>query len=66
MKAILGWLEERTGAGKLTREVLCANIPGGARWRYVWGGTLVFAIGVQFKNRTAMETGFFRRGLDVA
>ncbi|HXC99222.1 MAG TPA: cytochrome b N-terminal domain-containing protein [Verrucomicrobiae bacterium] len=48
MKAILGWLEERTGAAKLTREVLCANIPGGARWRYVWGGTLLFAIGVQF------------------
>src|ERR1700734_401213 len=48
MKAILGWLEERTGAGKLTREGLFANIPGGERLRYVWGGTLVFAIGVQF------------------
>jgi ubiquinol-cytochrome c reductase cytochrome b subunit len=48
MKAILGWLEERTGAGKLAHEFLYANIPGGARWRYVWGGTLFFAIGVQF------------------
>ncbi len=48
MKAIFRWLEERTGAGKLTHELLYANIPGGARWRYVWGGTLVFAIGLQF------------------
>ena len=48
MKAFLGWLEERTGAGKLAHELLCANIPGGARWRYVWGGTLLFAIGLQF------------------
>ncbi len=48
MKAMLAWLEERTGAGKLVRELLYANIPGGARWRYVWGTTLLFAIGIQF------------------
>ncbi len=47
MKLILAWLEERTGAGKLAHEVLYANIPGGPRWRYVWGSTLVFAIGLQ-------------------
>jgi ubiquinol-cytochrome c reductase cytochrome b subunit len=47
MKAMLAWLEERTGAGKLAREFLFANIPGGARWRYVWGGVLVFSIGLQ-------------------
>lgn len=33
MKAALAWLEERTGAGKLLRDFLFANIPGGARWR---------------------------------
>ena len=27
---------------------LYESIPGGARWRYVWGSTLTFAIGVQF------------------
>ncbi len=53
MKAALAWLEERTGAGKLARDFLYANIPGGARWRYVWGGTVLFALGVQF------VTGFF-------
>jgi ubiquinol-cytochrome c reductase cytochrome b subunit len=47
MRRLLGWLEERTGAGKLAHEILYANIPGGPRWRYVWGSTLVFAIGVQ-------------------
>jgi len=48
MKALLGWLEERTGAGRLAHEFLYANIPGGARWRYVWGGMLIFSIGLQF------------------
>jgi ubiquinol-cytochrome c reductase cytochrome b subunit len=28
--------------------VLLENIPGGARWRYVWGSTLTFALGMQF------------------
>jgi ubiquinol-cytochrome c reductase cytochrome b subunit len=47
MKAMLAWLEERTGAGKLAHDFLYANIPGGPRWRYVWGGALLFAIGLQ-------------------
>ena len=28
-------------------EALYERIPGGARWRYVWGSTLVFAFVVQ-------------------
>ena len=48
MKALLNWLDDRTGIAKLTKEALFENIPGGARWRYVWGSTLTFAIMVQF------------------
>ncbi|MSU34856.1 MAG: c-type cytochrome [Pedosphaera sp.] len=48
MKRLLDWLDHRTGVKKLTHEVLYENVPGGARWRYVWGSTLTFAIFVQF------------------
>jgi len=30
------------------REALYESVPGGARWRYVWGSTLSFAVAVQF------------------
>lgn len=29
MKAMLAWLEDRTGAGRLARDFFFANIPGG-------------------------------------
>jgi ubiquinol-cytochrome c reductase cytochrome b subunit len=47
MKAILAWLDQRTGYKKLAHEALYENVPGGARWRYVWGSTLTFCIVVQ-------------------
>ena len=51
--AIYGWLDQRTGCKKILDEVLFENIPGGPRWRYVWGSTLSFAFLVQ------LITGFF-------
>ena len=48
MKTLLDWLDHRTGIRKLTHETLYENIPGGARWRYVWGSTLTFTLSVQF------------------
>lgn len=53
MKKLLQWLDDRTGYQKLAKEALYENIPGGSRWRYVWGSTLTFAIAIQF------ITGFF-------
>ena len=47
MKALLNWLDDRTGLSGLVHEALYERIPGGARWRYVWGSTLVFAFTVQ-------------------
>ena len=47
MKPLLDWIDSRTGYRKLTQEVLYENIPGGARWRYVWGSTLTFAFSIQ-------------------
>lgn len=49
----LAWLDDRTGVNKLVREALYEPVPGGARWRYVWGSTLVMAFFTQ------MVTGVF-------
>jgi ubiquinol-cytochrome c reductase cytochrome b subunit len=53
MNALLTWLDSRTGYKELLHEALYERIPGGARWRYVWGSTLVFTFTVQ------MITGVF-------
>ncbi len=47
MKQLLDWIGNRTGAGDLLRAGLYENIPGGARWRYVWGSTLVLTFFTQ-------------------
>ena len=48
MKSIPDWLDERTGYRQVFNKALYENIPGGSRWRYVWGSTLVFTLTVQF------------------
>lgn len=47
MKPFLTWLDQRTGYKALMIESLNERVPGGARWRYVWGSTLVFAFAMQ-------------------
>lgn len=47
MKNVLAWLDQRTGYKALVHEALFENVPGGARWRYVWGSTLTFFFSVQ-------------------
>ena len=47
MNALIAWLDHRTGIKGLMHEALYERIPGGARWRYVWGSTLVFTFTVQ-------------------
>lgn len=47
MNAFLTWLDHRTGIKGLMHEALYERVPGGARWRYVWGSTLVFTFTVQ-------------------
>ena len=52
MNAILNWLDDRTGYRLLVHDALYENIPGGSRWRYVWGSTLVFTFTVQLITGT--------------
>jgi ubiquinol-cytochrome c reductase cytochrome b subunit len=47
MKSALDWLDHRTGYKRLLHETLFENVPGGARWRYVWGSTLAFCFVIQ-------------------
>jgi ubiquinol-cytochrome c reductase cytochrome b subunit len=48
IKALFDWSDHRTGWKAVLHEALYENVPGGARWRYVWGSTLTFALMVQF------------------
>src|SRR5437660_3076152 len=71
IQKIIAWADHRTGCTKLLHEALFENVPGGARWRYVWGSTLTFALAVQFitgiflwmayspSSQTAWESVFY-------
>lgn len=71
MKKFLDWLDSRTGWKELSHEALYEKVPGGARWRYVWGSTLTFALVIQFltgiflwmayspSSQTAWESVFY-------
>ena len=71
MKALIDWLDRRTGFRRIIEYALYENIPGGARWRYVWGSTLVFCLSIQFvtglflwmsyspSSQTAWESVFY-------
>jgi ubiquinol-cytochrome c reductase cytochrome b subunit len=71
IKRVVDWADDRTGYRKLIHSALFENVPGGARWRYVWGSTLTFALVVQFitgiflwmayspSSQTAWESVYF-------
>jgi quinol-cytochrome oxidoreductase complex cytochrome b subunit/mono/diheme cytochrome c family protein len=41
------WLDHRTGYKKFVSTMLLEHVPGGARWRYVWGSMLAFTFSLQ-------------------
>jgi ubiquinol-cytochrome c reductase cytochrome b subunit len=47
MSRFVEWLDHRTGIRNAMHVALFEHIPGGARWRYVWGSTLSFCFFVQ-------------------
>lgn len=58
MKALWAWLDSRTGIQRLTHEALMENIPGGARWRYIWGSALTFCLLIQFITGVALWAAY--------
>ena len=58
MNTMLDWLEQRTGLRTLVRETFYTPIPGGPRWRYVWGSTVLFSLAVQFITGLFLWTSY--------
>ncbi len=58
MSRFFNWLDHRTGYRDLMREALYEKIPGGARWRYVWGSTLVFTFFLQLITGIFLWTAY--------
>lgn len=61
MNKLMAWLDDRTGIRSLMHEALYERIPGGARWRYVWGSTLVFCFFVQVITGTFLWMAYSPR-----
>ncbi|MEM8678627.1 MAG: cytochrome b N-terminal domain-containing protein [Planctomycetota bacterium] len=58
IRAVGDWLDSRTGYRDLMHEVLFESVPGGARWRYVWGSTLVFTFFLQVVTGIFLWTAY--------
>ncbi len=58
INSLLAWFDDRTGYRKIMHEALFESIPGGARWRYVWGSTLVFTFVLQMITGVLLWTAY--------
>jgi ubiquinol-cytochrome c reductase cytochrome b subunit len=52
------WLDDRTGWLSLWRAFLLHEIPGGAKWRYVWGRCLLVAFLLQVLTGVLLMAGY--------
>jgi ubiquinol-cytochrome c reductase cytochrome b subunit len=52
------WLDHRIGHRKLLDVMLLEHIPGGARWRYVWGSALAFVFTIQLITGILLMTAY--------
>lgn len=52
------WLDHRTGYRALLSALLIEHIPGGAKWRYVWGSCLAFVFGIQVVTGVLLMTAY--------
>jgi ubiquinol-cytochrome c reductase cytochrome b subunit len=54
IKGIMDWVDDRSGIRGLVKEALYEKVPGGARWRYVWGSCLTFVFFTQVVTGTLL------------
>jgi ubiquinol-cytochrome c reductase cytochrome b subunit len=52
------WLDHRISYRKIKDAMLLEHIPGGAKWRYVWGSTLVFVFLIQLVTGVLLMTAY--------
>jgi ubiquinol-cytochrome c reductase cytochrome b subunit len=57
-KRLADWLESRTGYRGLVHEALEEPIPGGARWRYVFGSALTATFAIQLVTGLFLMTSY--------
>jgi ubiquinol-cytochrome c reductase cytochrome b subunit len=55
---LCNWLDHRTGYRKFMEAMLLEHIPGGAKWRYVWGSTLAFVFMIQLVTGILLMTAY--------
>ncbi|MBI3465976.1 MAG: cytochrome b N-terminal domain-containing protein [Planctomycetes bacterium] len=52
------WLDHRTGYRRVIEALLIEHIPGGAKWRYVWGSCLAFVFSIQLITGLLLMTAY--------
>jgi len=57
-RKLADWLDHRTGCRKIMDAMLLEHIPGGAKWRYVWGSTLAFVFVIQVVTGVLLMTAY--------
>jgi ubiquinol-cytochrome c reductase cytochrome b subunit len=55
---LFDWLDHRTGYRKFRDAMLLEHVPGGARWRYVWGSCLAFVFLIQVVTGILLMTAY--------
>ena len=58
LNQLADWLDDRTGYRALIRTFSAEQIPGGARWRYVFGSTLASVFLIQAFTGVLMMTAY--------
>jgi quinol-cytochrome oxidoreductase complex cytochrome b subunit/mono/diheme cytochrome c family protein len=58
MQRLRDWLDHRVGYRRFVEVMLLEHIPGGARWRYVWGSTLAFVFLIQLVTGVLLMTSY--------
>ncbi|HEV3203202.1 MAG TPA: cytochrome b N-terminal domain-containing protein, partial [Gemmataceae bacterium] len=52
------WFDHRTGFRKVRDALLLEHIPGGPKWRYVWGSCLLFVFAIQLLTGVLLMTSY--------
>jgi quinol-cytochrome oxidoreductase complex cytochrome b subunit/cytochrome c2 len=58
LKPLIDWLDHRAGVRKFTAAMLLEGVPGGAKWRYVWGSCLAFVFSIQLITGLLLMTAY--------
>lgn len=58
IRSLIVWIEHRTSLKKVVDALLLEHIPGGAKWRYVWGSCLSFVFALQMLTGILLMTAY--------